>query len=215
MNRLAWKAPIFFVIATSIYASADSLNIFLIPNNGSGDNFGFVQQVNGTTINLSGGLPFRFFSDQGFAPGSAFGGTASAFLSGGTIQVGKNVFDLGFNGPGTLFVSSFTFPANGTSFSIQVQAVFSVQAFYFDVNGQVQRITINGSAHGIITFNYDPVSGLYFAPSNTPTVLTSVPEPGTFGLMAMGLPGILVASRRTFKRRRGCRWQPVTVSLRN
>lgn len=199
MKRFAWAAPIVFLVATSVCASADSLNIFLIPNNGSGDNFGFVQQVNGTTINLSGGLPFSFFNDQGFTPGSVFGGTTSAFLSGGTIQIGNNTFDLGFNGPGTLFVSSFTFPTNGSSFSIQVQAVFSVQAYYFDANGQLHQITISGSAHGAMTFNFDPTSGLYFAPANTPTVLTSVPEPGTLGLMAMGVLGFLLMSGKTFK----------------
>lgn len=201
MKRLAWAAPILFLVATSVCASADSVNIFLIPNDGSGDNFGFVQQTNGTTIHIDGGLPFDFFNDQGNAPGSVFGGTTGVFFSGGTIQIGNNTFDLGFNGPGTLFVSSFTFPTNGSNLSIVVQANFSAQAYYFDADGQLHQITISGSGHGLMTFNFSSPTGLYFAPF-TPVVLTSVPELGNLGLMVTGLFGILGMARQKFMGRR-------------
>lgn len=201
MKRFAWAAPILFLLATSVCASADSVNIFLTPNDGSGDNFGYMQQKNGTTFIVEGGTPFSFFNDQGYAPGSVFGGTTNAFLSDGTIQIGGNTFDLGFNGPATLFVSSFTFPTNGNSFSIQVQGVFSVQAYYFDANGQLQQITISGGGHGVMTFNFDTTSGQYFAPVFPTVVLTSIPEPGSFGLMVTGILGILGIARQKFSGR--------------
>lgn len=201
MKRLLWAAPILFLVATTVCASADSLNIFLTPNDGSGDNFGFLQQGNGITIAIGGGTPFDFFNDQGYTPGSGFGGTTGVFFSGATIQIGNNIFDLGFNGPGALFVSSFTFPTNGSSFSIPVQANFSAQAYYFDADGQLHPINIGGSGHGVMTFNYSSATGLYFAPF-TPVVFTTTPEPGNLALMATGLLGILGAARQTFSGRR-------------
>jgi hypothetical protein len=202
MKRFLWAAPILFLVATSVCASADSLDIFLIPNNGSGDNFGFLQQQNGITISIGGGTPFGFFNDQGYDPGSVFGGTTSVFFSGGTIQIGNNTFDLGFNGPGSLFLSSFTFPTDGSNLSIIVQANFTAQAYYFDADGQLHPITISGSGHGLMTFNYSSATGLYFAPASTPVVFSAVPEPGTLGLMGTGLLGMLGTARQKFKGRR-------------
>ena len=199
MKPLLLTLPMFLVLLTST-ALADSVSIFLSPNDGSGDNFGFLSQTGGVNVNLQGGTPFGFFSTQGFAPGSGFGGTTSVFFSSGTLQLGNNVYDLGFNGPGTLFISSFTLPTNGQGFSIQASATFSASGYYF-VDGQQKPVTLGGSGLGTMTFNYDPTTGLYFGGPVKFTSTTTVPEPGTLGLMGTGLTGLLAFARSKLRRR--------------
>ena len=192
MKPLLLTLPMLLVLLPSS-ALADSVSIFLSPNDGSGDNFGFLAQTGAAMVSISGGTPFSFFSTQGFAPGSTFGGATSVFFSDGTIQLGNNVYDLGFNGPGSLFVSSFAFPTNGQSFSIQASATFSASGYFF-VDGQQRQVTLGGSAPGIVTLTFDPTSGLYFA-NPIKFSSTTVPEPGTLGLMGTGLTGLLVFAR--------------------
>ncbi len=192
MKRFLWASPILLVVI-SASAFATSTTIFLSPNDGSGDNFGFSQ---GGDLGLGGGTPFRFFNIfGGYAPGSTFGGATSVFLGGGFIQIGSTTYDLDFTGPGGLFISPFTFPSNGQSFSIQVLAGFSAQALIF-VNGQPQLLNISGSAPGEMQFTWDPSSGLFFGNS---VVFTTAPEPGTLGLMATGLIGLLGAVGRKLR----------------
>lgn len=67
-----------FVALMSATAFAD--HIYLIPNNGSGDNFGFVGRMNGHQLLLSGGTTASFFSTDGYPPGLTFGGQTELFL---------------------------------------------------------------------------------------------------------------------------------------
>jgi PEP-CTERM motif len=189
MKRFLWTMPMLFVVL-SASAFASSVTIGLSPNNGSGDNFAFLQ---GLDVGISGGTAFEYFNTQGYAPGSTLGGTTDVFFSSGFVQIGGTTYDLLFTGPGTLFVSSFTLPANGgKNFAIQAFASFSAQAQIF-VNGQPQLIGLGGGAPGLMTFTWDPSSGLFFA---NPVVFTTAPEPGTLGLMGTGLISMLGLARR-------------------
>jgi hypothetical protein len=188
MKRLLWALPL-LVAVMSANALADSVNIFLAPNDGSGDNFAFLSQASGVSVNIQGGIPFGAFSTQGFAPGSGFGLSTDVFFSSGTIQLGNNVYDILFSGPGTLFVSSFTFPTNGQGFSILASASFSASGFIF-IDGQQTPVSVGGSGLGTMTFSFDPSTGLYYG-NLTKFSSTTVPEPGTLGLMGTGLIGML------------------------
>jgi len=198
MKRFLWALPTILLVF-SASAFADSIIIGLSPNNGSGDNFGFALSQPGFAVGIGGGTPVDFFNDQGYAPGSDFGGTTAVFFSSGSVQIGDNTYDLGFSGPGTLFVSSFTFPTTGKNLSIQVQADFSVSAFFFDAAGQFQTISIGGGAPGTMTFNWNPSLGLFFANPVVFSTATVTPEPATFGLMATGLLSMLALARRKLR----------------
>ena len=66
---------------TSARAFADEL--FLFPNSGGGDNFGYIT----STLRLGGGTDFLFFGDLGYPGGSAVGGAGGLFLDSTVIDI--------------------------------------------------------------------------------------------------------------------------------
>jgi PEP-CTERM motif len=194
MKRFLWFTPILFVLmSSSLFADSVTTFIGLLPNDGSGDNFGFFQQGNGVTIGIAGGVPYDFFNIDGYAPGSTLGGSADVFFSEAFIQIGSNSYDLDFNGPGTLFLSGFTLPTNGKDFTAHVELEFSASATIPDLG---QTLDVSGGRAGKMTFHF--FNGFYYADSAGFTV---VPEPNTLGFMATGLAGIIGVIRR----KRNCR----------
>jgi hypothetical protein len=190
MKRFLWAIPLVFVLI-SLRANANSITtIFLIPNDGSGDNFGFFQQSPTRTIEVQGGIPFSVFNAFGFAPGSNLGGTTDVFFDNGSIVIGGISHDLAFNETGTLFISSITLPTNGANgFSTLVTLTFSVGATTVDT---FQPVNIFGGATGTATFSL--FDGNYYAQGITAT--STVPEPGAFGLVGTGVLSILAAFRK-------------------
>jgi len=196
MKRFLWVAPILFVAAMSVGASADTVQIFLFPNDGSGDNFGFQQQGKGGSIILGGGTPFAYFNAiQGYAAGSPFGGSTPVFID--SVELNGTIVDTIANSSCTLFIPSFTFPTDGTGVGMQVTATFSGTLVVYDANNHLQQININDHAEGFLSFYYDSTTGLYYPSS--PVIFTgTTPEPGTLGLMTTGILGMLGIARRKF-----------------
>ena len=191
MKRYVWLSS-FLVIAMLASASANTIIIGLAPNDGSGDNFGIIEQGNDFTITVHGGVLFEFFNVFGYAPGTTLGGTVPVFFSSGTIQLGSAIYDLSFNGTGTLFMSSFALPANGQNFSTSVQLTFSTLAM---IAATGQSLPISGSAIGTLSVTFDSQSGLYF-PGTVIARATTVPEPNTLALMGTGLVAAISVVRR-------------------
>jgi hypothetical protein len=189
MKRFLWAIPLVFVLI-SLRANANSITtIFLVPNDGSGDNFGFYQQSPTRAIEIHGGIPFDVFNAFGYAPGSNLGGTTDVFFDNGYLVIGGISHDLAFNETGTLFISSFTLPTNGADFSTLVTLTFSVVATTVDT---FQSVNIFGSATGTATFAQS--DGNYYAQRIKAT--STVPEPGAFGLVGTGVLSILAAFRK-------------------
>jgi hypothetical protein len=195
MKRSLW-AILFSVVLLSSGMFADTINtmMFFGPNDGSGDNFGFLQRLNGTNLRMNiaigGGTPYSFFNVEGYAPGSVLGGSADVFFSDfNSVTINGTQHELDFNGPGSLFVSSITLPTNGKSFTAKVGLDFSASGIVADTG---QLLNISGAQVGKITFTF--VDGAYFANAFTP-----VPEPSALVLMGSGLIGILGLARRRLR----------------
>jgi hypothetical protein len=189
MRRFLWATPLLIVLISS-GAWADSVNIFLSPNDGSGDNFGIEQQSRGMTVFLGGGTPFDFFNILGYEPGSTLGGDTTVYLDFGTAQIGGVNYDLDITTTGDLFMSGITLPTNG-AFTVTDPVVlsFTGSATIADT-GQI--INVSGSSTGKITFQ--EYGGLYYAGA-----FTTTPEPGTVGLIGTGLIGIFSVARRRLR----------------
>jgi hypothetical protein len=189
MKRFLWLTPILFVLLSAC-AYADSIRIGFDPNDGSGDNFGFVQQIGGVLISGFGGTPADFFNTLGYAPGSTLGGSTDIFFSNGFITFGGNSSEVDFS-VGTLFLSSFTLPTNGRDFAAQVSIGYSASGTILNTG---EPLDVGGGASGQIKFHF--VDGFYYA---DPLGFTQAPEPGTLGLMGTGLIGILALVRKRLR----------------
>ena len=154
------------------------------PNDGSGDNFGFITYGAGFYITGGGGTPVDFFNILfGYAPGSTLGGFTDIFFDGGFARIGPISSDVFFN-VGTLFMTTIILPTNGKDFVAPVTIGFGATGT-LDTALQ-QSIDVSGSADGHIRFDF--FNGAYY-----PESFVQVPEPGTLGLLGVGL--LWVAAR--------------------
>jgi hypothetical protein len=191
MRRLVFAA---LLVCSLMSATAFAGTIiYLAPNGGGGDNFGFVTYGPNFYATALGSLSADVFSDfpPGYAPGSTiFGGGMTIFFdNGGFARVGPISSDLALTG-GTLFISSITLPTNGKDFKAFVNVNFDAFGTLL-ANGA--SFDAGGSANGYIVFSY--FNGAYY-----PSGFTEVPEPGTVSLVTAGVLGILPRARNKFRR---------------
>jgi hypothetical protein len=189
-------ATLFSVVLLSSSMFADTM-IFLGPNDGSGDNFAFLQSLNGIQISIGGGTPYDFFNTGAYAPGSAFGGPVAVFFDNGTVTIKGTQYELGFAGPGTLFASIITFPTNGQSFTAKVVLDFTAPGLYFTPGGVEKMLNISGVQSGEIPFVFE--NGAYYAAGGFAGSPSVVPEPSALGLMGSGLIGLLGLARKRLR----------------
>lgn len=178
------------ILFTVSAARADSL-LYAV-NNGLGDNFAYIGEMDGHRFVLTGGTNPWFFGNGGYYPGSILGGQTELFLYTTTVWVSGAPVDLSFPSPSaTLFMSSFTLPTNGRDFRVFVQLGFSAAGVNWELP---QLINLSGSAQGWINFYFS--NGLYYPSDFVPA---TVPEPATLAFLCTGTAGILAAMRRKFK----------------
>jgi hypothetical protein len=186
MKRFA-LATLLFTTLLSAGAFANTI-IYFSPNDGSGDNFGFVQYGPGYNITGFGGVAYSFFNCcDGFAPGSTFGGSTDLFLSSGFAKIGPLSSEVQYLAGAQLFVSTIIFPTNGQNFRPLVDIDFSGSGLLLDF--WPQTIDVGGSARGYIEFSF--INGAYY-----PSAFEQIPEPGTLGLIATGVIGVLAKAKK-------------------
>jgi hypothetical protein len=177
------------VAVMSVTAFAD--RIYLVPNNGTGDNFAFVGILNRHQLVLTGGADPYFFSTNGYLPGSTLGGGDSLYLYDSAVWTNGGFSDFSFY-PASINMSTVTLPTDGRNFfRASVQISFSATGTNNDTG---QTINVGGSARGTIPFQLR--NGLYYADN-----FVAVPEPGTFGLMGTGVIAILASVRKKLSSR--------------
>ena len=112
-------------------------------------------------------------------------------------------------GPGLTSLRSFTFPTNGQNFTVMVPAVMTGPIHGFVYTGQTNQFFDLQIPRGnlVLTFDFERgqngyPSRYYFSQGvfTTPGFVTT-PEPGTLGLMASGVAGILGIGLKGLKRR--------------
>ena len=186
MKRLLWATPLLLLlISTTTFA--DSVRFGLIVNDGSGDNFGFIQQSGGMIMVGVGGTPTGFFDNfPGYRPGDTFGGDVPIFFSFGSATIGGTTYDVLWSGD--LFVSTFTFPTNGKNFRVPVTVDFSANGTILDTG---ELISAGGAANGYISFSLSGFDGLYHPASD----FVPVPEPTTLALVGTGVISIFGINR--------------------
>jgi hypothetical protein len=196
MRRSLW-AILFSVALLSSGMFADTI-ITLVPNDSTGDNFAFLQSLNGTEISIEGGTPYSFFNTNAYAPGSVLAGPVSVFFSdNNTVTINGTQYELDFANTGTLFMSSITLPTNGQSFFMaKVVLGFTAPGIYF-VGGIEKLLNIRAVQSGEIPFVFE--NGAYYAAGGFTAVPTAVPEPSAIGLMGSGLIGMLGLARKRFR----------------
>lgn len=187
MRRLILGALLLWCLLIPVSVFADSVKIGFVPNDGSGDNFGFAIYGPGYFIAGGGGTPVDFFSDffPGYAPGSTVGGSSGIFFDSGFARLGPNSSSVEFL-DGTLFVSSISLPTNGQDFRAWVNVSFFASGI-LDSTGD--PITASGGANGHIDFVF--INGGYY-----PTGFAEAPEPGTLALIGTGLVAILARRKK-------------------
>lgn len=187
MKCFLLSLPLLFL--TLISSTALANQIYLFPNDGSGDNFRFIGHMNGHQLFLYGGTPYYFFGDGGYAPGSVFGGDATLYLYESDMWINGAPMLFGFpQTMSSIFMNSITLPTNGGSFTVPWQIGFSATGVSFDTG---QTIQVGGYGSGTLSFNYNPETKLYYVGS-----FVQSPEPSTLGLLGTGIIGILVSTRR-------------------
>jgi len=196
--------PTVFVLI-SITAFADvtvrnnlDANIGIEPNLGAGDNWSVSLFGQGVFIQAIGGTPLGFF-DGPYFPGDMALGPTTIFWDVAGLQIGSTGYDFSQfdlfpdDEPDFPFV---TFPTNGKDVTVRVPFVpFLFGTIISDCPSSGCDFAFVGKPGTLsFSFTFDPESfgGAYFASSAS----FSVPEPGTLGLMAAGLAGILAVFKR-------------------
>lgn len=186
------------VLLTSFTAFADSVNytnlnvnIYIGPNDGSGDNLGGT--LVGTNVNLlvGGGTPYVWLNDQGYAPGSVGGGDVTIYFDYAAGTLGGQYYE-GDNaaiGAADFNAGAFTLPTNGRNFTVSVPATLGL-IVVMGCTDDNQCTTYNLSSKPgtlVLSFIYVQDQGLYYASSG---YFTTTPEPSTLGLVAIGVAAL-------------------------
>jgi hypothetical protein len=192
--RILWV----IVLLTSVNLFADTfndlnVNLTIRPNDGSGDNLGGTIIGPGVNLVVGGGTPYSWFNNvDGFEPGSPGGGTTQIFFDVAIGMIGSQSWDsccnLMLDAP-IFNAGGFIFPTNGQDFIFRTDAMIDPITFIGCTDDGCNEVFNLITKPGTLTlaFDYFDGTGLYYGDWGS---FTTVPEPGTLGLLAIGIGAV-------------------------
>jgi len=186
----------FHCFATSVHDLTNlSVNLNIYPNDGTGDNLGGTIFGPGVSLTVGGGTPYYWFNNvDGFAPGSGGGGSTTIFFDSVFGTIGSKSYDPSdlFIDAATLNAGGFTFPTDGSGFTISVPASIGLIVLTGCTDTGCRTFNlITRSGELTLSFEYDAGTGMYYGTGGSfVTGTTPVPEPGTVSLLILGLASI-------------------------
>lgn len=182
------------LLLTSLDVYADSVknltnvtvNLDFLPNDGTGENGGGFLDGNGLSLDVVAGTSYSWFAGtNGFAPGSRAGGGTTIYFDAVSGTIGNQSYDTLGIGAADFNAGGLTFPTNGKDFTITVHGSLGMIVVY-GCNSQgcdQYNVTTNP---GTLTVSFSYADGLYYANEASFVSTTTVPEPSTFALLAIG-----------------------------
>lgn len=197
------------VLLTSLNALANSVNYTnLNVTLGIGANYGFGDNVFGalfgTNVGLSvaGGTATGWF-DGGFPgeylPGSSGGGDVTIYFDSAYGGLGGHNYGNISIESANLYSSSFTFPTNdkdGQNFIISEPATLGLVVVEGCTNAGVCTTYNLTTKPGRLVLSFTYYGGMFNPNSG---YFTTVPEPGTLGLMAIGISAFALYRRKLIR----------------
>ncbi len=198
LRRALWLILLFVpfhCFATSVHDLTNlNVNLNIFPNDGTGDNLGGAIYGSGVSLIVGGGTPYYWFNNvDGFAPGSGGGGSTTIYFDSVVGTIGSHSYDGNLSiGAATLNADSFTFPTDGSGFTISVPASIGLIVLTGCTDSGCKTFNVSTNS-GVLTlsFDYDAGTGMYYGTGGSfVSATTPVPEPGTISLMILGLASI-------------------------
>jgi PEP-CTERM motif len=179
-------------VLISISAFADTIrfnlnsNVQMGINVGAGDNVGVLLSGQGVSIFAIGGTPFFWFGSDPYFPGDGGLGPTTIFWDTAGLQIGSKSYDFDQFGlaPTELNAPSITFPTNGKNFTVTVPWAWALSGTIISNCPKSGCGFFLAGKPGKLNFSFVSYDGVYYASSAS---FTTVPEPGTFALMAVGI----------------------------
>jgi hypothetical protein len=183
------------LVLISLQSFADSIthisnvNVSLqfLPNDGTGGNAWGTLEGGGVSLSISGGTGGGawFASTDGFAPGSHVNGGATIYLDDVSGSLGNKSYDfLGFS-TADFNAGGLTFPKNGSDFTVSIRGSLGIFVVYgCNSQGCDQYNLATNPGTLTVSFSFSNADGLYYADSAS--FISTVPEPSTLGLLAIG-----------------------------
>lgn len=195
MKRLLWVVVMLLVVFAPC-SYADSISIFNIaqvtgymsPNYGSGDNIFFIFTGPGTSIEAIGGMACFEWCSGNLIPdlNSVYIGETFVNQPFGSVKIGGTTYDPASVGYDCCFFSSGSLNGSVTLFAGQGDTYKEIM------------LTLPQGGGWDLTFEGDSLNGYWFTSGEftAGSPYAPIPEPGTLGLMATGLAGIVGVIRR-------------------
>lgn len=196
MKPVLWILGVMFLLS-SVTSFADSFTVvsnvnatFQILGGGPRAHFEGEISAPGISVDVTGHMPAPWFGigpNIHYLPGSMASGSTFMYFETAIGTVGS-ISAIGFDiGSTFLEAGSYVFPTNGKNFTVNLPATLgSIVLGGCGENGCLRQPLLLNFKPGDLKLSYTYSDGQYYPTSGSFTTLSSVPEPATLGLVALG-----------------------------